>query len=218
MTVAAPALPLSALLRTATRPAHEHAETRPFVEALMQGRLGRAAYADLAAQHLVICRVLEAAGDALLAADPRAADVVDEALRRVPAIEADLAHLVGPDWPDRIDVLDAAHAYAARIADAGTWLGGYVAHAYTRYLGDLSGGQAIKAILQRSYGVPDEGVQFSTFPAIAKVKPYKDAYRARLDALPLTDEERAQVVAEAVVAFECNAAVFAGLAARHLPA
>lgn len=216
MTVAAPALPLSALLRTATRPAHEHAETRPFVEALMEGRLDGAAYADLAAQHLAIYTALETAGDALCATDPRASDVVDEALRRVPAIEADLAHLLGPDWTDRIEMLDATRDYAARIAEAGTWLGGYVAHAYTRYLGDLSGGQAIKAILQRSYGVPDEGVQFYTFSAIAKVKPYKDAYRARLDALPLTAEERERAAAEAVVAFEHNAAVFAALAERHL--
>ncbi|MCB0889873.1 MAG: biliverdin-producing heme oxygenase, partial [Nocardioidaceae bacterium] len=91
------------------------------------------------------------------------------------------------------------------------WGGFFVAHHYTRYLGDLSGGQAIGAILSREYGLSGSGVEFYAFPEIAKPKLYKDAYRERLDALALTSEEKHAVVEEVKVAFSLNQALFAEL-------
>ncbi|WP_182112434.1 MULTISPECIES: heme oxygenase (biliverdin-producing) [unclassified Actinotalea] len=209
--------PLSLHLRAATRAAHDRAERSGFVEALMGGRLTVAAYAELAAQHHVIYGALEAA-EPFVGADPAGATMIVPGLQRVPSIERDLAALVGPRWREEIPVLPSTERYAARLRDvAGTWVGGYVAHAYTRYLGDLSGGLAIKAILQRSYGVPDEAVSFYTFPTIPKPKLFKDEYRARLDALPFDAAERERVAAEAAVAFELNTALFAELGERHPP-
>src|SRR5690606_13746595 len=153
-------MPLSLRLRAATRVAHERAESMGFVEALMGGSLTVDAYADLAAQHHVIYSALEAA-EPFVRSDPAGTTIVIDGLARVPSIERDLTRLVGPDWRDRVRPLPATEAYAARLrSTAGTWVGGYVAHAYTRYLGALSGGLAIKAILQRSYGVPDDAVNF----------------------------------------------------------
>ncbi|MBX9243475.1 biliverdin-producing heme oxygenase [Actinotalea ferrariae] len=209
-------LPLSLHLRAATRVAHERAETSGFVESLMRGELTVAAYADLAAQHHVIYTALEAA-EPFVRSDPAGATMVVEGLRRVPSIERDLETLVGPGWRDEVRVLPATERYAARLREvAGTWVGGYVAHAYTRYLGDLSGGLAVKAILQRAYAVPDEAVNFYTFTSIPKPKLFKDDYRARMDALPFDREERLAVAAEAEVAFGLNTALFAELGAIHL--
>lgn len=209
--------PLSVRLREETRAAHERAEGSSFVGALMGGRLGVAAYADLAAQHHTVYTALEEVEETVRGL-PGGGSVVFEELRRTAAIERDLAHLVGPDWRARVRVLPAAARYAAHLRDvAAGWVGGYAAHAYTRYLGDLSGGLAVKAILQRTYGIPDEGVQFYTFPGIPKPKPFKDLYRERLDALPLDAVEADRVVAEAGVAFELNTALFADLASVHLP-
>ncbi len=208
-------LPLSALLRSATRRAHETAESTGFVTRLMAGELSVAAYADLAAQHRVVYAALESADDALRR-DPVGSRLVVDGLARSAAIERDLEALVGPGWRDEVRVLPAAERYAERLREVvGTWVGGYAAHAYTRYLGDLSGGLAIKAILQRSYGVPDEAVQFYTFPAIPRPKLFKDEYRARLDALPFDADERERVADEACVAFELNTALFTELAAVH---
>lgn len=207
--------PLSQLLREATRAVHKTAETTGFITRLMAGELSVAAYADLAAQHRVIYTALESADDALRQ-DPVGSTLVIDGLARAAAIERDLESLVGPRWRDEVTALPATERYAERLREVvGTWLGGYAAHAYTRYLGDLSGGLAIKAILQRRYGVADEAVQFYTFPSIPKPKLFKDEYRARLDALPFDDDERARVAQEACVAFELNTAVFGELGAIH---
>ncbi|UCN13813.1 biliverdin-producing heme oxygenase [Cellulomonas iranensis] len=208
-------VPLSAALRAGTRADHEDAERSPFVEHLVDGRLPLAGYADLAAQQHAVYRALEAAGDRLVAAGADAGLVFAE-LERVPAIEADLTHLHGPDWRARVRVLPATAAYVARLEEVGDDLPRYAAHAYTRYLGDLSGGQVLKRMIERHHGLDGDGVRFYDFPQIHKLKPFKDVYRERLDALDLTPAQRADVVEEARLAFRLNRAMFADLGAAHL--
>jgi heme oxygenase (biliverdin-producing, ferredoxin) len=209
----APAVPLSTLLREGTRAEHEAAEGSRFVEELLGGHLTVQAYAELARQLHAVYAALEEVGDAV-AATPEGAGVVFDELRRVPALEADLAHLLGPTWRDG-EVLPATAAYVACVREIGAAAGPYVAHSYTRYLGDLSGGQVIGRMVQRHYGVADAGVGFYAFPAVPKPKPFKDLYRSRVDALALTEAEREAVVAEARRAFRHNRALFAALGERH---
>lgn len=209
-------MPLSLLLRTSTRAAHTRAETMGFVESLMGGHLGVRAYADLAAQQHAVYTALEES-DPFIAAQPAGDSMVVDGLARVPAIEQDLTHLFGTDWREQIKILPATEVYAAHLREVTrTWVGGYVAHAYTRYLGDLSGGLAIKAMLKRHYDVPDAGLNFYTFASIPKPKVFKDEYRALMDALPFDEDERQQVADEAGVAFDLNTAMFAELGAIHL--
>ncbi|WP_236122225.1 biliverdin-producing heme oxygenase [Cellulomonas palmilytica] len=207
--------PLSLALREGTREAHGEAEGMAFIEALMGGRLGQDAYTALAVQQLAIYAALEAAGAALRADGADHGLVLDE-LTRLPAIESDLACLLGADWAEQVELLPETQEYAQRLAACSSDLTLYAAHAYTRYLGDLSGGQVVKRMVQRHYGVPDEGVSFYDFPEIHKLKPFKDVYRERLDALPLDAAQRAATVAEAQVAFRLNQAVFAGLGRRFV--
>ncbi|HRD62616.1 MAG TPA: biliverdin-producing heme oxygenase, partial [Nocardioides sp.] len=109
----------------------------------------------------------------------------------------------------------AADRYADRIRTAAAeWGGLYVAHHYTRYLGDLSGGQAIGRILDRDFDLGGRGIAFYAFASIPKPKPYKDAYRARLDALGTTPAEKARIVSEVQEAFRLNRALFAELGER----
>ncbi len=205
--------PLSELLRTATRAQHEHAETRTFVTDLMSGRLGRTAYIDLAVQHEAIYTALENLGRRLADDDVAATFLLPE-LIRLPSIHSDLTTMVGPDWRERTSVVPATEVYVARLESL-TTAAQYVAHAYTRYLGDLSGGQAISAMLRRHYDIPADELSFYAFAGIPKVKPFKDSYRTLLDAAAFTDEQRAEAVAEAKVSFDLNAAVFVDLGARN---
>lgn len=214
---AAPVPALSLALREGTREQHGQAEGMAFVERLLAGDLDRAAYTDLAVQQLAIYTALEQAGAELRAAGGDHGLVFEE-LTRVPAIERDLAFLVGTDWPERVVFLPATRAYAERLAACSSDVATYAAHAYTRYLGDLSGGQVVKRMVQRHYGLTDEGVAFYDFPEIHKLKPFKDVYRERLDQLPLDAGQRAAVVAEAQVAFSLNQRMFAELGERHLRA
>lgn len=212
---AAGSVPFSEAIRTGTRQVHEEAETSDFMARMLDGQVPLEGYAALAAEHWVIYGALEETA-ARLAADPVVAAFLDPALERLPALEADLAVLVGPDFRGGIAPSAAAHAYADRIRGCASWPGGFVAHHYTRHLGDLSGGLALGRILARTYGlVPGEdGLRFYDFRAIPKPKPYKDAYRHALDILPLSTGERERVVEEARVAFRHNAAVFADLGRR----
>ena len=92
------------------------------------------------------------------------------------------------------------------------WPGGFIAHHYTRYLGDLSGGQIIRTLLQRQYGFETNGVGFYLFADIAKPKLFKDTYRSQLDAVEWTEDERERVIDEVGLAFRFNTELFDDLA------
>lgn len=197
-------------LRDATRGDHASTEHSPFMTALLGGLLPLDVYADLLVQLRPVYVALEAAA-AAYAGDPLAGPFVDAALDRTPSIERDLGHLAGRDWPARFRVTDAAASYTAAVAQAEPAT--FVAHHYTRYLGDLSGGQVIGRIVRRTYGLDGSGTAFYEFPSIPDAKAYKDAYRARLDGCGLDPAALAADVAEA---YALNAAVFTALAERHL--
>jgi heme oxygenase len=144
--------------------------------------------------------------------DPVVAAVYDPALERLSAIDADLDHWA-PGAARGIES-PAAVAYRDRIIDT-DWGGALVAHHYTRYLGDLSGGQAIGRILDRTFALGGAGLAFYEFPV--KAKPYKDTYRARLDGLDLDADEINRAVGEVKVAFGLNQSLFDELA-ENLPA
>lgn len=207
-------LPLSMLLREGTRADHRAANSEDFIDRLMSGALSTAAYADLSAQLLMVYEALEDAS-AAVSHDRRGAGLVFAELTRVPAIERDLAFLYGPSWRSQIRILPATREYADRVRETGDSLPHYAAHSYTRYLGDLSGGQIVKRMMKQHYGLDEAGVAFYTFPDIPKIKVFKDAYRSRLDELALDEDEVATTLAEAHHAFHLNRVVFTALAEIH---
>src|SRR5690606_36152967 len=94
----------------------------------------------------------------------------------------DLEHLVGANWRDEISALPATERYVAQIEGLDPeWGGGFIAHHYTRYLGDLSGGQHIYKVMQRRFGLGDDGIAFYLFAEIADPAEFKNEYRAALD-------------------------------------
>jgi len=205
--------PLSTAMRDGSKTEHEAAENSSFMSELLGGRINEAGYAAYLLRLRVVYEALESAGrnhhD-----DPLVGAVHDQDLERLTALDEDLDHwlsLAGLPVGERHVDSPAAAAYAARIAGTAEWGGLYVAHHYTRYLGDLSGGQAIGRILDREFDLGGRGIAFYAFPAVPKPKPYKDAYRARLDALGTTPEEKARIVTEVQAAFQLNRAMFAEL-------
>lgn len=198
---------VSTRLRAATAVAHEQAENARFIDDLMSGRLDVNAYRRLAEQLLFVYDALERVGDGL-ADDPVVGEVRDDRLRRVPHLRADLAAL-GSDV-DTLVPLPAVARYVEAIEATRDDAARYVAHHYTRYLGDLSGGQVVAHRMRTHYGVDDSALSFYSFD-IEKLKRYKDSYRDRLDALPLDDDGVDRLVNEAIVAFEHNQALFADL-------
>ncbi|WP_033295732.1 heme oxygenase (biliverdin-producing) [Amycolatopsis jejuensis] len=204
------ARPFSGQLRASTKVVHEKANHSTYMNALLGGELSLAGYTALAVQYYFIYQAIERAGDAM--ADPVGREFVFEELRRLPSLERDLERLVGPGWRNEIEPLSATKAYAERIAEAARWSGGFVAHHYTRYLGDIAGGQIIRRLLEKNFDLAEAGTLFYHFDGIGSAPAFRDRYRAKLDEAPWSEDERARVIDESVVAFEHNVAVFDELA------
>lgn len=214
MTTTAPLDPpaglrFSEVIREATFSDHEQAAMSGFMTALFQRELPIDAYTSMVAQHWFAYVELERAGDQL-ADHPVAGAFVGEELHRVPSLEADLEHLLGPAWRERIAPSPSTTRYCERMAEVCVQHPeAFVAHHYTRYMGDLSGGQMIGRIAREAYSLESgAGAAFYEFPGIEDLGAYKDDYRRRLDEAAWTDEERERLLAEVVVAYRLNTEVF----------
>ncbi|MEU6858437.1 biliverdin-producing heme oxygenase [Glycomyces sp. NPDC046736] len=215
--------PFSARIREASWSRHQgldpsagdEAERAPGVfDRLFDGSLSVDDYTRWHAQQYFVYEAIEAAA-ARFGDDPVAGPLVYDELARLAAIEADLKFLMGPKWRSGIVPLPATQAYVDRITEVTSdWPGGYIAHAYTRYLGDLSGGQAFGKAAKRNYGFNGEGASFYTFEGIASPKKFKDEYRSRLDAVELTEADRLRVIDEVLLAYDHNGAMLAALGAQ----
>ena len=89
-----------------------------------------------------------------------------------------------------------------------------IGHHYTRYLGDLSGGQVLKRITKTTLKVGDGALKFYDFPKISKPGLYKSEYRTMLDALLLSQADKEMIVQEANTAFTMNIHLFNELGSR----
>jgi len=211
-------IPFSTLLRQRSSGAHSASEGEGFMSGLLKGEGTRDDYVSLVTQHYFIYRALEAAADRM-STDPVAAPFITDRLTRLPALEADLEFLIGPDWADSIRPLPTTERYVARIEEVGsTWPGGFIAHHYTRYLGDLSGGQAIGRLMQRHFGFETNGILFYLFDQIADPKAFKETYREELDAADWDDAERERVIDEVLLAYRFNTELFDDLSAAKAAA
>jgi heme oxygenase (biliverdin-producing, ferredoxin) len=191
-------------MRAGSAQAHREAESSPFVVDLLAGRIGKAGYAAYLLRLREIYAHLERhvrrhSGHEAVAA------VRDPALERLGAIDRDLEFWAeGRERPASAAVAD----YRQRLDHASRRPELLVAHHYTRYLGDLAGGQAIGRVLARTFGLRNRGVAFYEFPGIEKPVEYRRSYRARVDRLSLSTTQQHAIVEEVRIAFALNRAVF----------
>lgn len=203
---------LAERLRAATATLHRQVESSPFVQALLRGRLERRGYALMLRSLFDIYAALEAGLDRH-ARHRAIVTTFDPALARRGALDRDLAVLHGPAWAHELAAVPAASALARRLHGlAAERPDALVAHAYTRYLGDLSGGQVLRRAAARL--MPEaggEGLAFYAFDPAQTVAARVHAFRAGLDRVPV--EYHAGIVAEALEAFGLHERLFADLAA-----
>jgi heme oxygenase len=202
---------LSVRLRSGTRSDHDAAQGSGFLDALAAGTLPRPAYADLAAQHWFIYERLEQAAE-VMATDPVAGAFVFPELTRLPALNADLATLLGPH--PQFSALPATDEYRARlraVAFEHPW--GFVAHHYTRYLGDLSGGQYLGPAIAKAYGLNGAGHRFFVFEGVSPPA-FRTRYRELLDQLAFSPADEQNFLAEVAEAYRLNIAVLRELKER----
>lgn len=204
-------LSFSAALRDRSSGSHSRSESAGFMADLLRGKASRDDYISLVAQHYFIYEALESATERMRN-DTVASMFISDKLTRLPALETDLEFLIGPDWRDRIEPLEATRRYVTRINQvAATWVGGFVAHHYTRYLGDLSGGIYIGRVMARQFQFETNGVGFYLFEDIADPNEFKNVYRDQLDIAPWDEKERDRIIDEVLLAYQLNTELFSEL-------
>lgn len=201
-------------LYLSTRTLHTQAEKTGIIREMLRGAACRDGYILLMRNLLPAYRALE---DGLgrhrnsSELGPLAAYRLD----RTPAIESDLAALCGRGWAESIPLLDEGQAYADRVAEIAEGDGiRLIAHAYTRYLGDLSGGQILKRLLGRSLHLADTELSFYDFPHFPDLATLKSDYRVALDTAGAKISDPAAVIAEGALAFSLNIAVSCAVQTR----
>lgn len=210
-------LPLHEQLRSATAGAHRHVESCAFVKALLAGRLSRRGYALLLRSLHVVYASLES-GLAKQSAHPLVRPILEPALRRADALASDLGFFGGANWADTLDVMPAAQRLAARMSRSDSQQAArLVAHAYVRYLGDLSGGQIMRRAVARGVDVRAGGTAFYDFGDAARVQQLAQALRSGLAAVPDIDGAHAVIVEEAIESFRLHGELFAELEQATAP-
>ena len=207
-------LSFAAQIKSSSQDNHTAAEESPFMATLVRGEFTVEQYAWLVKQ----LQVIYAALDANCAANAEHLDLAPfftSKLQAAAALDADWDAISAIDGVNTEDIYitDATRAYANRLNELGTdWPAGLLAHHYTRYLGDLSGGRVISSVLGK--GLPltaDNGLSFYEFPEIESIPAFRTHYRESLDNLDWNDETRERFIAEVNTAFDMNQNVFRSL-------
>ncbi len=180
--------------------------------ALMRGDVDRLAYCVLLRNLAALYAALE---PALVrhAAHPLLAPVHAPALFRSAALERDLALLHGGGWAEEILLLPAAVTYVARLRELDDAQPGLLlAHAYVRYLGDLSGGQMLRRVVAQNPALGGgQGIAFYDFGDAPATRALTEAFRAGLAAIRPEPPEADALVIEAQRAFELHQRLFSEL-------
>ncbi|MBW4693960.1 MAG: heme oxygenase (biliverdin-producing) [Lyngbya sp. HA4199-MV5] len=200
---------LAAKLREGTKKSHSMAENVGFVKCFLKGVVEKNSYRKLVSNLYFVYSAMEEEMDQHQH-HPILSKIYFPELNRKAALEKDLYYYYGSNWREQITPSPAAEAYVQRIHEISkTDPELLVAHSYTRYLGDLSGGQILKGIAQRGMNLTDgNGTAFYEFNNIPDEKQFKATYRQAMNDLPIDDATADRIVDEANAAFGMNMKLF----------
>ena len=196
-------------LKTETKKYHTAAENTKFVNSFLRGVVSEESYKQLVANFYFIYRAMEEEVDKLKD-HPVVGKIHFKVLNRLIALERDVRYYYGPIWRHHIKPTEQCQRYVDRIrevAEDDPEL--LVGHHYTRYMGDLSGGQILKGIAEKSLDLrKGEGLHFYEFEDIPNKKEFKDQYRTVLNNLPINQSQANAIITEANWAFRLNMFMF----------
>lgn len=201
-------------LKNGTKASHQEAERVHFIHEFVKGNISRESYCKLLVNLRYVYQVMEELWDRHWEHPLLEPLYFPEELSRTSSLEAD-CEFFGIDLSLQLPS-KATLAYATQlrtVADSSPEL--LLAHAYVRYLGDLSGGQVLKKAAIRGLRLTADGngTQFYEFSRIPgkDFKKFKDMYRARMDTLPVDAAQLEDLVDEANLAFKLNMEIFTEL-------
>lgn len=200
---------LATQLREGTSKSHSMAENVSFVKSFLGGVIDKESYRKLVSNLYFVYSAMEEEMERNKE-NIYIKPIYFTELNRRKNLELDLEHYYGPNWKSLIRISEATSSYVERIKTISSERPELlVAHAYTRYLGDLSGGQLLKKIAQRAMNLPDgKGLAFYEFDQVEDEQEFKQNYKKALDSLPLDSTLAENIVAEANVSFTMNMKMF----------
>lgn len=200
---------LAEKLRQGTAKSHSMAENVSFVKSFLGGVVDKHSYRSLVANLYFVYSALESE---LLSNryNPLLEPIYFPKLNRRLSLEKDLCYYYGKNWLNTIKPSPVTCMYVERIHEIGQNQPELlISHIYTRYMGDLSGGQILKSIAKNAMQLSDdEGTEFYVFREISDEKKFKAKYRNSLDSIPATEAQVALIISEANVAFDLNMKMF----------
>lgn len=201
---------LASALRHSTMKVHKSAERCGFVKSLFHGTCSNKDYL----QYLLSLQSIYAALEQGLKDNSSHADVAPiffEQLFRSQALKSDIVIWQAKEAAElRPKVRTAAQAYADRVrALANSMPALLVGHAYVRYLGDLSGGQALAEALVRNGHT--SGLEFYRFENVEPME-MKNTFREALDKIGGQSPALAiPICEEAELAFHLTSSLFTAI-------
>lgn len=200
---------LATKLREGTKKSHTMAENVGFIKCFLKGTVEKNSYRNLVANLYFVYSAIEEEMEKHKG-HPVLSHIYYPELNRKDSLEQDLAYYYGPTWKEEVAPSPAGKEYVRRIREVSASEPELlVAQSYTRYLGDLSGGQILKKIAQTAMGLSDgKGTAFYEFPDISDEKAFKNEYRQALNDLPVDEAMGDRIVDEANDAFAMNMNMF----------
>lgn len=199
----------AAQIKQGTKESHSAAENTKFVASFLRGVLDPQEYRKLIANFYYVYSAMEEEVEALKD-HPVVGKINLPELPRKESLKEDLSYYYGPSWETEIKQSEACVKYVNRIREvAKDDPKLLVGHHYTRYLGDLSGGQILRGIAENSLK-PEKGkgLSFYDFSEISDSKNYKKVYRQLLDELDVAQHDVDNIIREANYAFKLNMFMF----------
>ncbi|NJN72319.1 MAG: heme oxygenase (biliverdin-producing) [Limnothrix sp. RL_2_0] len=199
---------LATMLREGTKTSHTMAENVGFVKCFLKGVVEKKSYRKLVTDLYFVYSAMEDEMERLKD-HPVVSKIYFPELNRRESLETDLRFYYGANWQSEIQITPSGQAYVDRIHEVANQAPELlVSHSYTRYLGDLSGGQILKKIAQNAMNLEGAGTAFYEFDNIDDEKAFKDMYRAAMNDLDVSQEMADQIVDEANDAFSMNMKMF----------
>lgn len=196
---------LAIKLRSGTQKAHTAAENVGFMKCFLKGVVDKECFAKFLSNLYFVYSELETAIKSHVN-NPTIAAIYFPELNRQASLEKDLVFYYGSEWRNLIAPSSSAQAYINHIRE----LSAHdplllIGHTYTRYMGDLSGGQMLQKIAQSTLKLSGyEGTSFYNFEQIPDKAAFKNKYRQAMDSLSIDDATGDRIVAEANLAFQYN--------------
>ncbi|CAO3610507.1 unnamed protein product [Cunninghamella blakesleeana] len=214
---------LASAMKEGTKKVHRAAESSVFTKRFLKGDISREEYGRYILSLYFVYQKMEALLNQYK--DHQVVSIIHfpEELNREQALLEDLEYFYGKELVKQViqpkNITPAVQQYLNAMDKACEKEPSLlIAHSYSRYLGDLSGGQILAKRLKKSILHLDEkdssswetkeGLKFYHFDQLGNQAEFKDFYRQRLNGAQVNAEQRDLIVKEAVHSFELNIALF----------